>query len=286
MTPDRNLTDVEFTGLREFIYKKTGIFFTERNRFLLDARIREILHQTGHRDAISYVKYLHDPGVSPLEVSRLINKVTITETSFFRDPHQISAIAKNVIPEIARRHEQLGAKLFRIWSAASSSGEEAYTVAILLAEHFKEALGSWNITIFATDINEEAVQACKTGVYKAYALRNTPPAIRDKYFHAMTDEKYAVRDDLKRLVVAEKSNLMDFSVSKKYKGVDLILLRNVLIYFEAAAKAQVLQMCYENLRENGYLFLGQSETAFGVNHAFKLLTLVNTFAYKKVPPAR
>jgi chemotaxis protein methyltransferase CheR len=96
MTPDRNLTDVEFTGLREFIYKKTGIFFTERNRFLLDARIREILHQTGHRDAISYVKYLHDPGVSPLEVSRLINKVTITETSFFRDPHQISAIAKNV----------------------------------------------------------------------------------------------------------------------------------------------------------------------------------------------
>ena len=286
MAPDRNLTDAEFTGLREFIYKKTGIFFTERNRFLLDARIREILHQTGHRDALSYLKSLNDPGGSPLEVSRLINKVTITETSFFRDPHQISAIAKNVIPEITKRHEQLGARLLRIWSAASSSGAEAYTLAILLTEHFKEALGSWNITIFATDINEEAVQACKAGVYRAYTLRNTPPAIRDKYFHAITDEKYAVHDDLKKLVVAEKLNLMDFSVPKKYTGADLILLRNVLIYFEAAGKTQVLQMCYDSLRENGYLFLGQSETAFSINHAFKLVTFVNTFAYKKVPPIR
>jgi chemotaxis protein methyltransferase CheR len=286
MQTDRNLTDAEFIGLKEFIYKKTGIFFTERNRFLLDARIREILQQTGHKDALTYLKSLHDPGGGPLEVSRLINKVTITETSFFRDPHQISAIAKNVIPEIAKRHEQLGSKLLRIWSAGSSSGEEAYTVAILLAEHFKEALGNWNITIFATDINDEALQACKTGVYKAYALRNTPPAIRDRYFHAMTDEKYAVRDDLKKLVNAEKSNLMDFSISKKYTGADLILLRNVLIYFEAATKAQVLQMCYENLRDNAYLFLGQSETVFGISHAFKLVSFVNAFAYKKVPPVR
>jgi chemotaxis protein methyltransferase CheR len=286
MDPDRTLTDVEFTGLREFIYKKTGIFFTERNRFLLDARIRDILRQTGHKDALSYLKSLADPGVNPLEVSRLINNVTISETSFFRDQHQISAIAKNVIPEIAKRHEQFGARLFRVWSAASSSGEEAYTVAILLAEQFKKALANWNITIFATDINQEAVQACKAGVYKAYALRNIPPDIRDKYFHAITDEKYAVRDDLKRLVVAQELNLMDFSGSKKYTGADIILLRNVLIYFDATAKAQVLQMCYENLRENGYLFLGQSETAFGINHAFKLVTLVNSFAYKKVPPAR
>ncbi len=286
MVPEKHLTDAEFIGLRDFIYKKTGILFTERNRFLLDARIREILHQTGCEDALTYLRSLNEPGVNPTEVSRLINKVTITETSFFRDPHQITAMARNVIPEIARRHEQLGARLFTIWSAGSSSGEEAYTLAILLAEHFKNDLPRWNITIFATDINDEALQVCRAGIYKPYTLRNTPPAIRDKYFKAMPDDRYAVRDDLKRLVMSQKSNLMDYSGSKRFTGSDLILLRNVMIYFEASAKAQVLQMCYENLRENGYLFLGQSETAFGISHAFKLVTFVNAFAYKKVPPAR
>ena len=286
MVPDKNLTDAEFIGLRDFIYKKTGIFFTERNRFLLDARIREILHQTGCKDALTYLKSLSDPGASPVEVSRLINKVTITETSFFRDAHQIVAMSRNVIPEIAKRHEQLGARLITIWSAGSSSGEEAYTLAILLAEHFKGDLPKWNITIFATDINDEALQMCKAGVYKSYSLRNTPPAIRDTYFQAMPDDRYVVRDDLKRLVMPQKSNLMDYSGSKRYTGADLILLRNVMIYFEAGAKAQVLQMCYENLRENGYLFLGQSETAFGISHALKLVTFVNAFAYKKVPPLR
>jgi chemotaxis protein methyltransferase CheR len=286
MAPDKKLTDAEFTGLKDFIYKKTGILFTERNRFLLDARIREILHQTGCKDALTYLRSLSDPGANPVEVSRLINKVTITETSFFRDPHQITAMARNVIPEIAKRHEQLGARLLTIWSAGSSSGEEAYTLAILLAEHFKADLPKWNITIFATDINDEALQVCKAGVYKSYTLRNAPPAIRDKYFQAMPDDRYAVREDLKRLVMPQKLNLMDYSGSKRYTGADLILLRNVMIYFEAGAKAQVLHMCYENLRENGYLFLGQSETAFGISHAFKLVTFVNAFAYKKMPPVR
>ncbi len=286
MQPDKNLTDTEFIALRDFIYNKTGIFYTERNRYLLEARAKEILHQSGGKDPSSYIKALLDPKTGALEGSRLINKVTITETSFFRDPPQISALAKNVIPELAKRHEQFGSRLLRIWSAGSSSGEEAYTVAILLAEHFKEQLNQWNITIFATDINEDALQACKTGVYKPYALRNTTREIKERYFRAASDSTLAVCDEIKRLVVAEKASLTDPAACKKYSGVDLILLRNVLIYFTTAAKTSVLQNCYENLRDNGYLFLGQSETAFGISHSFKLVTFVNTFAYKKVPPVR
>ncbi|HUJ90716.1 MAG TPA: protein-glutamate O-methyltransferase CheR [Syntrophorhabdales bacterium] len=284
MQPETSLTDTEFVALRDFIYQKTGILFTERTRYLLDSRTREIFHQTNCKDALSYLKSLHDPQCSATEMNRLINKVTITETSFFRDPHQMSALAKNVIPELAKRHDQLGSKLLRIWSAGSSSGEEAYTVAILLAEHFKEHLGAWNITIFATDINEDALQACKTGAYKPYTLRNTPREIQQKYFHATSDEKFVIRDDIKKLVVAERSNLTDPGACKKYWGADLILLRNVLIYFDATVKTAVLQTCYENLRDNGYLFLGQSETVFSINHSFKLVTFVNAFGYKKVPP--
>ena len=284
MQPENSLTDTEFIALRDLIYKKSGIFFTERNRYLLDARTREILHQNGSTDALSYIKSLSDPRTGALEVNHLINKITITETSFFRDPHQITVLAKNVIPELATRHEQFGSRLLRIWSAGSSSGEEAYTVAMLLAEHLKERLSDWNIMIFATDINEDAVQACKAGVYKSYTLRNTPREIQEKYFLPTSDETFTVRDEIKRLVFAEKSSLMDSAARKKYSGMDLILLRNVLIYFTVDAKTAVLQGCYENLRDNGYLLLGQSETAFGINHSFKLVTFVNTFAYKKVSP--
>ena len=209
MQPEKSLTDTEFVALRDFIYKKTGILFTERNRYLLDARTREILSQAGDKNAVSYIRSLCDPGGDPLEVNRLINKVTITETSFFRDPHQIAALAKNVIPELATRHEQFGSRLLRIWSAGSSSGEEAYTVAILLAEHLKEQLSNWNITIFATDINEDAIEACKAGAYKPYTLRNAPREIREKYFLASSDGTFTVRDKIKRLVFAERSSLTD-----------------------------------------------------------------------------
>jgi chemotaxis protein methyltransferase CheR len=286
MQPETSLTDTEFVALRDLIYKKTGIFFTDRTRYLLDARTRELFHQISCKDIPSYIRSLCDPASNPLEVNRLINKVTITETSFFRDAHQITALAKNVIPELARRHEQLGSRLLKIWSAGSSSGEEAYTLAILLAEHFKEQLGSWSITIFATDINEDAIRACQTGAYKPYTLRNAPQQVRERYFRATPDEKFVIRDDIKKLVVAERSNLTDTGACKKYWGADLILLRNVLIYFDAAVKTAVLKTCYENLRDDGYLLLGQSETVFGVNHSFKLVTFVNAFAYKKVPPVR
>ncbi len=283
MQPEGSLTETEFIALRDFIYKRSGIFFTERNRYLLEARVGEILRQRDFKDALSYVHSLSDTKTGSLEIDRLINKITITETSFFRDPHQITALTKNVIPELVARHEQFGSRLLRIWSAGSSSGEEAYTTAILVAEHLKERLSNWNVTVFATDINEVAVQACRTGLYGPYSLRNTPNEIRAKYFVAASDETFTVRDEIKRLVFAERSNLTDPAACKKYSGVDLILLRNVLIYFTPDAKAAVLQRCHENLRDNGYLFLGQSETAFGIDHSFKLVNFVNAFAYKKVP---
>ena len=284
MQPNKSLTDTEFIALRDFIYGRTGILYTDRNRYLLEARVQELLHQSSSKDPSSYIKSILDPKTSVLDVNRLINKVTVTETSFFRDPPQITALAKNIIPELAKRHVHFGSKLLRIWSAGSSSGEEAYTVAILLAEHFKEHLTAWNITIFATDVNEDALQACRTAVYKPYALRNTPPEIKERYFRAESDGAFAVRDEIKRLVVAERASLTHPVACKKYSGVDLILLRNVLIYFTSDAKTAVLQSCYENLRDNGYLLLGQSETAFGVNHSLMLVTFVNAFAYKKVPP--
>lgn len=275
------LTNQEFSALRDYIYKKAGIFFTEKNRFILEMRIEEILNETGYKNVTEYMRALEDYKTSFTEWNRLMNKVTITETSFFRDKYQITAIEKNVFPEIIKRREQSGSRQLRIWSAASSSGEEAYTMAILLAEQLKEAVGRWNIAIYATDINENALAAVRAGVYSSYSLRNTTEDIKKKYFNKLADERYEVKDQLKKMVLCEKCNLMDYNASRRYNKIDLILIRNVLIYFDQASKAKVLQMCYENLNEKAFLFLGHSETIFGIANQFKLVSFVNAFAYMK-----
>jgi chemotaxis protein methyltransferase CheR len=275
------LTNQEFAALRDYIYKKAGILFTEKNRFILEMRIEEILHDTGYKSVSEYMHALDDYKTAFTEWNRLMNKVTITETSFFRDKYQITAIEKNVLPEIVKRHEQSGSRQLRLWSAASSSGEEAYTMAILLAEQLKDAVGRWNISIFATDINENALAAVRAGVYSSYSLRNTTEDIKKKYFTKLPDDRYEIKDQLKKMVISEKCNLMDHNASRKYSRIDLILIRNVLIYFDLASKAKVLQMCYENLNEKGFLFLGHSETIFGIINSFKLVSFVNAFAYMK-----
>jgi chemotaxis protein methyltransferase CheR len=277
----KSLTDQEFSSLRDYIYKKAGIFFTEKNRFILEMRIEEILNETGYKSVFEYMRALEDYKTALTEWNRLMNRVTITETSFFRDKYQITAIEKNVLSELIKSHEQSGIRQLRIWSAASSSGEEAYTMAILLAEQLKEAIGRWNIAIYATDINENALAAVRAGVYSSYSLRNTSEDIKKRYFNKLPDDRYEIRDQFKKMVISEKCNLMDYNASRRYSKIDLILIRNVLIYFDLASKTKVLQMCYENLNEKGFLFLGHSETIFGIKNSFKLVSFVNAFAYMK-----
>jgi chemotaxis protein methyltransferase CheR len=173
MQQDNALTDTEFVAMRDLVYRKTGIFFAERNRFLLDARIREILHETGSRDAHTYLKMLNDPKTSLPEFNRLINKITITETSFFRDPHQIAALSKNIIPELVKRHEQHGIRLQNL-ECRPRRAKRLTRWPFFSASTSRMRFCLWNISIYATDINEDAVNACKMGLYKAYALRIPP----------------------------------------------------------------------------------------------------------------
>jgi chemotaxis protein methyltransferase CheR len=277
-----DLPDSEFIALREFIYRRTGLFFTERNRFILEGRVEELVKESG-MSARSYIMMLESRKSDPKEVSRLLNKVTITETSFFRDQYQIDAIQRNVIPDLVRANDSPNSRSLRIWSAASSSGEEAYTLAIQLHEHLGEAIGRWNITIYATDINEEVLEACHTGIYHLHALRNTPKSVMEKYFTRTKDGKYRINDIVRKMVTAEKCNLMDPSACRRYSKLDLILLRNVLIYFDPASKEKVLGICHENMKVGGYLFLGHAETGFNIPHRFKLIHFVNAFAYQKKP---
>lgn len=282
MLDKQRITDQEFIALRDYIYRRCGIYFTEKNRFILETRVKEIFKESSHKSLADYIRSLDDARMGSTELSRLLTKVTITETSFFRDKYQIGTIEKNIIPEMVRKNDQLAQKQLRIWSAACSSGEEAHTMAILVAEHLKDQLPRWNVTIFATDINDNALKACKEGVYSTYALRNTDEHIKQKYFTKVGEDSFKVKPEIARMVTAEKCNLMDYNACRKYANTDLLLIRNVLIYFDTASKTKVLKMCYDNLKPGGCLFLGHSETIFGIDTNFKLVNFVNAFGYTKL----
>ncbi len=275
------LADDEFNSLREYIYKRSGIFFTEKNRFQLEIKIKERLSDTGCGNIFNYINYLGSFNNSSDELNNLFNAITVNETSFFRDRKFISAVEKNVIPEIIKTNKVLGFGQVRVWSAASSSGEEAYTIAIMFAEHLKSELSKWTVRIIATDINEDVLKSCRTGIYSGYSMRNMSPDIRQRYFRHIDSDRYEIRDDIKAMVIPEKCNLMDYESCRKYKGIDLLLIRNVLIYFDAESKQKVLKTCFENLKAGGYMFLGHAETLFGFNNDFKLVHFVNAIGYKK-----
>jgi len=173
-------------------------------------------------------------------------------------------------------------KKIRIWSAAASSCDEAYTVAILFSEHLGHALSQWDIRIFATDLNENVLSFGKRAVYDKYSLRNTPDEIKRKYFTLTSDDHFRVNDIVRTLVVTEICNLIDCEKCRQFNSMDMILLRNVLIYFDDNTKQTVINMCSDNLKKSGYLFLGTAETMPKFDR-FKTVFFVNSYGYKKIP---
>ncbi len=271
-------SDNEFVELRDLIYKKSGLFFTDRNRQSLETKVSQRIAHTGRSNPGQYMRYLSS-NESGQEWQSLLDSVTVNETCFFRDDNQITAISKNIVPELLGMNSVQ--KKVRIWSAAASSCDEAYTLAILFAEQLRHVISEWDIKIFATDLNENVLSIGRRGVYDKYSLRNTSDEIRRKYFTVTADNLFMVNDTVKKLVVTEACNLMDCEKCKEFNNMDMIFLRNVLIYFDNNSKQTVIDMCSGNLKRGGYLFLGTAETIPKTDN-FKTVFFVNAYGYKKI----
>lgn len=273
------ISDDEFIALRDIIYKKCGLFFTERNRQLLEIKVSQRIDHIGCGSCGRYMRHISSED-NRQEWQSLLDSVTVNETSFFRDAHQMAAISKNIIPELLELNSVQ--KKVRIWSAAAASCDEAYTVAILFAEHLGHAISQWDIKIFATDLNENVLSIGERGVYRKYSLRNTTDDIKRKYFTDAGDDHFKLNDNIKRLVITEACNLMDYEKCRKFSNMDIIFLRNVLIYFDDSARQRVISMCSDNLKKGGYLFLGTAET-LPKSGSLKTVFFVNAYGYKRIP---
>jgi chemotaxis protein methyltransferase CheR len=273
------ISDKDFELLRDFIYNLCGMYFHTTKKYFLESRLSKRMEATGLKTAMDYYGLLKSPRGGE-ELRFLLDEVTTNETYFFRCVPQLNAIETKFLPEIVEAKSKMGFRKLRIWSAASSSGEEAYTLAMMLLEKRSTILKDWIIEIIGTDINETVVAQAKEGVYNAYSVRNVPDLYKRKYFKE-EGGKFILSPDVKKFVTFNKMNLYDDTKMVFMKSFDFIFCANVLIYFDLASKSKVVQHFYNNLQPYGYFFVGQSESLHGVNDKFKTIHFPGGFGYKK-----
>lgn len=280
LAKDVNVTDDEFVQLRDFIYQQSGIFIAENRKYLVENRLSNRIKELNLKTFGEYYYYLRFDLKRKEELTKLFEVITTNETSFYRNPPQLKVFQEKILPETLESIRKQGPKKLRIWSAGCSTGEEPYTIAMILSEVLKAELSLWDIKITANDLSEAVLNAARQGRYNEYALRTTPREIVDKYF-IKKDSVYDVQPRLKSLITFAPINLSDRMMLKRNEKSHIILCRNVIIYFDDEMKRQVIESFYDNLLPGGCLLIGHSESLHNISRTFKPEHNVGTIVYRK-----
>ena len=268
-----------FCLLRDIIYAKCGIQFGDTKKYLLETRLARRIEEKNLKSFEDYYYYLmYDPDRAR-ELNYLLNCIVTNETSFFRDPAQLDAFRRGIVPRVVEEKARTGSKTLKVWSAASSTGEEPYTLAMMLMED----LGSrgYGIEVLGSDISDRVLKSAEAGVYEKYSLRNTPEVFMSKYFVASGPESYSVARKVRDIVKYRKVNLVDSIETRMIRGMDIVFCRNVLIYFDDASKKKAVTHLYDSLNKGGYLFVGFSETLHSITRLFRPVSIERSVVYQK-----
>jgi chemotaxis protein methyltransferase CheR len=271
-----DLPDDVFRLMRDQIYKRTGMWFADTSKYLLQKRLSPRARELNFESFQKYFYFLQYDPRAEAEFDQIYDLVTTNETYFFREPAQLAAFADEIVPEILSRKT---IKKIRIWSAGCSSGEEPYSIAMLLNEagYYDRA----TFEIFASDINQQVLAKARRGHYRESAFRATDGPLRDKYFTRNEDGSWHIHDDIRNRVSFGRLNLYDEPRVSLLGHLDVIFCRNVIIYFDDQSKKVVVSNFYNRLTDTGYLLLGHSESLISLSTQFKLRHLKNDMVYQK-----
>lgn len=247
------ITDAEFDRLIKFMHKTYGIDLSKK-RILIEGRLSNTLTERGFTNYNQYLDSIF-ADKSGRETVELINKLTTNHTYFMREPQHFEFMKKVFLPYI---EQTVRDRDVRIWCAASSSGEEPYTIAMVIDDYFGARKNGWDLRILATDISMKVLQKAKDAVYPEESVKSLPPEWKRKYFNMNPDGTYTVIDRIRKEVIYKQFNLMDKIVYKK--PYDLIFCRNVMIYFDAPTKDALIERFYDVSKNGAYLFIGHAET--------------------------
>lgn len=247
------ITDQEFQYLVDYLKKNYGINLQQK-RVLLEGRLTSYLMDNGYKDYGEYIKVLVADKTGK-EITTLLNKVTTNHTYFMRESEHFDYLKNVVLPKLERSVKD---RDLRIWCAASSSGEEPYTLAMILNDYFGNMTPKWDKKILASDLSMKVLEKAKEGVYLEEGIKDVPDVWKKKYFKKHDAETVQVVPEIRSEVIYRQFNLMDpINAKKPYQ---VIFCRNVMIYFDAPTKADLVERMYDVLVPGGYLFIGHTES--------------------------
>jgi chemotaxis protein methyltransferase CheR len=265
-------SDADFNKYRTLIYSESGIHFTATNRSILESRLKEQLRNNPEVPTVA--AYFDIISKDKEELKAFLDSITTNLTRFFRNQAHFDALEHYVIPELQKIKRDTGNTLIKVWSAGCSTGEEPYTIAMLLSE----ILGPpWKFEIIASDISLKSLMSAKAGFYSDSRITGIPDAYLKKYFDKV-EGGYKVHEDLMSKIRFDYHNLQHDSGQR---NLDIVFCRNVIIYFDEAAQTAVINRFWDSMASKSFLFIGHSESLFGMDTKFEFVKTQWATLYKK-----
>lgn len=274
------MSDETFRLLRDLIRNYCGIYFDDSSKYLLERRLSRRVSLLNLNDFRDYYRFLLYDSKREEELSAIMDILTVNETYFFREPNLLRAFSEEILPELKQKNQS--SKRLRIWSGGCSTGEEPYTIAMLLLEDGR--FFGWDIQVTGSDISQRVLQVARKGVYGKNSFRQTDDYYIKKYFKEEGEGLWRIKDSVRELVSFGYLNLLDPFRTKLIETMDVIFCRNVLIYFDMESRKKVIDMFYNKLCNGGYLLLGHAESLLNISSSFVLVHLKNDVVYRKILP--
>ncbi|MFC3225767.1 CheR family methyltransferase [Marinibaculum pumilum] len=259
------VSDDELDRFCEFFYRRTGIRLDRKKRYFLERRLVERALACNARSFSEYFQILKF-GRTAGELETLINEMTVNETYFWRENYQFDCMTRRLLDEIAA--DKRPGDRIRIWSVPCSTGEEPYTIAIQILENWRHA-DRYDIELYASDIDSAVLKRAAEGIYEERALSRLPAAYRTKYFRRLDERRWQVIDALRGSIAFGRTNLFDPVQTARFRGIDLIFCRNLLIYFDDASRRIAAANIHEALNPGGFVCLGHSESMSRISSLFR-----------------
>jgi chemotaxis protein methyltransferase CheR len=270
------LTAEEFRRLCEYLYRRSGMVFTEAKRYYVERRVHERMSAT---DSLSFAAYFARLRINAQsESEHFVNALTVNETYFYREEHQLRCLTTDLLAERIRKKQKGGA--IRIWSAPCSTGEEPFSVAMWLLENWP-LVDEYEIEIVGSDIDTKALEQAMEGIFGKRALMRLSPYLVGKYFSPTLEERWSILDDLRRSVQFSAVNIVEPSETRLHGHFDVIFCRNVLIYFDDASRRIAAENLYENLLPGGFICLGHTESMSRISPLFEVRRFADAIVYQR-----
>jgi chemotaxis protein methyltransferase CheR len=272
-----DITEADFRKFAEYFYRKTGIHFEDNKRYFVDKRLLDRIASTGAGDFRAYFVALRFE-VDGRELQNLINIMTVNETYFFREAYQFDCLVNNMLDVIVQRKPK-GSRI-RIWSVPSSTGEEPYSIAIYLLERWPH-IGDYEVEILSSDIDSKVLEAARTGIYSPRSVAQLPRPYLNKYFTACANGDWRISRDLVESVEFSRINLTDLNDTRRFRDIDVIFCRNLLIYFDDLSRRVAADAMYDALNPGGFICLGHSESMSRISSLYKICRFPDAMVHQK-----